>query len=152
MEKEKTLQEIGIEVNRPLDFMETSQIVTRFIQSAIATFPFLNMEGCALAETLYKCKMYWAQFHHTLGNANYVYQNQSLYIREGIDLTKDEDDCIWHECMHYIQDKRDDKGNLYQMGICEFSKYKAYGVGMNEASTQYVTAKMLQHTHELIQY
>ena len=53
MEKEKTLQEIGIEVNRPLDFMETSQIVTRFIQSAIATFPFLNMEGCALAETVY---------------------------------------------------------------------------------------------------
>ncbi len=143
---------MGIEPNKPLDFLETSQIVTRFIQSAINAFPFLHMDGCALAEKMYKCKMYWADFGHALGNANYMYQNQSIYIRQGSNLMERNDVCVWHECIHSIQDTRDDKGHLYQMGLCEFSKYKAYGVGMNEAATQYVTAKMLQHPHELIQY
>lgn len=151
MEIEKNLEELGIEPIKPLDFMETSQIVTKWINSLLITFPFEEMDGCQLAEKMYKCKMYWAKFDKKLGNANYVYKNQSLYIRDEI-LAVEEDTFIWHECIHYMQDNRDDKGNLFQMGLCEFSKFKAYGVGMNEAATQYIAAKMLHYPHEKVNY
>lgn len=53
-------------------------------------------------------------------SAKYFYKNNSIYFDHQLDLAKLTDVAI-HECIHYLQEKRDKKGNILKLGLCDYT-------------------------------
>ena len=55
--------------------------------------------------------MYLANINEdkNIANVNYIYENNAIYFAERIDLNNISDKVV-HECIHYVQDVRNEKG------------------------------------------
>ena len=97
------------------------------------------------------CKMYLANINEdkNIANVNYIYENNAIYFAERIDLNNISDKVV-HECIHYLQDVRNEKGKLKKMGLCSFEELSSYGLGINEASVQYISSKAVGNTETRI--
>ena len=78
----------------------------------------------------------------SIGKVNYFYKNQTIYFEKNMDLEKIDENII-HECIHYMQDKREKCEKLQKMGLCAFEEYKVRGMAINEAGISYMTSKIL---------
>lgn len=95
--------------------------------------------------------MYLANINEdkNISNVNYIYENNAIYFAERIDLNNISDKVV-HECIHYLQDVRNEKGKLKKMGLCSFEELSSYGLGINEASVQYISSKAVGNTETRI--
>lgn len=86
-----------------------------------------------------------------MAEANYFYKNTSIYFNEHIDDNDIEEFAI-HECIHYIQEVKDKKNYLIRMGLCDYTEFKIYGLGLNEASVQLMSSKINGIPKEYVKY
>ncbi len=54
-----------------------------------------------------------------------------------------------HEIIHHLQEVIDDDNTLIRMGLLEFNKSKAFGMGLNEATVQIISSYILRRTARL---
>lgn len=90
---------------------------------------------------LMRAKMYIAIIPKGMTRAIYSYEEDTLFIsdEENInDISRE----LLYECIHTMQDIRDKKGKVKQLGQCIFSDYKVYAMALNEASILYITSKI----------
>ena len=142
MNLEKKLSKLGIDVVREFTPREVRYVAEEVIESLVNTFPVLEEIYNELLIRLLNCKMYFANIKNdsNISNVNYVYENNSIYFSNSINLNKI-DDVIIHECIHYLQDNRTDNGKLKKIGLCDFEELSTYGMGINEAAVQYIASK-----------
>lgn len=57
-----------------------------------------------------------------------------------------------HECIHYLQEKKDKNGNIIKLGLCDYTDGSLPGVGLNEASVQLMAAKAQASAFENVKY
>ena len=57
-----------------------------------------------------------------------------------------------HECIHYLQEIKDKRNNLLRMGLCDYSEFKIYGLGLNEAAVQLMSAKIIGIPKDYVKY
>ena len=57
-----------------------------------------------------------------------------------------------HECIHYIQEIKDKRNYLLRMGLCDYTEFKIYGLGLNEAAVQLMASKVLAIPKEYVKY
>ena len=86
-----------------------------------------------------------------MAEANYFYKNTSIYFNEHIDNNDLEEFAI-HECIHYIQEVKDKKNYLIRMGLCDYTEFKIYGLGLNEAAVQLMSSKINGIPKEYVKY
>ena len=111
MDLEKALKTVDIEPIRSLTFAEVGQIVQSFSQKLSLAFPNVKDKLPEMMEKLFACHMYLADIPESLGSANYFYKTQAIYFK--IDTNFEVlDDYIVHECLHYLQDIRNEKREL----------------------------------------
>jgi len=151
MDLEKALNNVDIEPLRRLDFAEMGQVVQSFSQKLVSAFPKLDLDPEEIVSKMFECHMYLATIPEHLGSTNYFYKTQAVYFGADTNFKKI-DEFIVHECIHYFQDKRDEKDNLQRMGICRFKEFKVHGMAFNEAAIQYITSKILKLKEEEIEY
>ncbi len=84
-------------------------------------------------------------------SAKYFYKNNSIYFDCNLDVNNLTDVAV-HECIHYLQEKRDQKGNIIRLGLCDYSGSNLPGVGLNEAAVQLMSAKALNLSYENVKY
>lgn len=84
-------------------------------------------------------------------SAKYFYKNSSIYFDCNLDLNNLTDVAI-HECIHYLQEKRDKKGNIIKLGLCDYTDNSLPGIGLNEAAVQYIAAKTLNLPYDNVKY
>ena len=84
-------------------------------------------------------------------SAKYFYKNTSIYFDCNLDLNNLTDVAI-HECIHYLQEKRDKKGNITKLGLCNYKDKTLPGIGLNEAAVQYMAAKTLNLPYDNVKY
>lgn len=84
--------------------------------------------------------MYIANFDDELCGAKYYYKNRSIYFNANYSLS-DADTFALHECIHYLQEQKDDKGNLVRFGLYDFAI--GHGMAINEAAVQLMTVNAL---------
>lgn len=145
MNLQKKLANLGIEDVRKLD-NESIRIIARNVtESLTKTFPAIYDEYNNILIKLLNCNMYVAKVTKPISRVNYMYEDNSIYFDEELNLNKLSDQMI-HECIHYLQDYRNMRGNLDKIGLCNFDDFKVYGLGLNEAAVQYISAKTVGNT------
>lgn len=141
--RKSNLSKVGIKVVRELTEKEK-----RFISNDIADklrdkYPYLNFSYLDIVFILYNTRMYVSKNLKEISSVNYIYQNQSIYFSEKKDIF-DIDESTIYECIHRIQDRRNKKGRLMQLGNCEFTDTKIKGLTFNEMAIQYIVSNILK--------
>ncbi len=84
-------------------------------------------------------------------SAKYFARNKSIYFDCNLDLSHLTDVAI-HECIHYLQEKRDKRNNIIKLGLCDYTDGSLPGVGLNEAAVQLMAASASNLEYENVKY
>ena len=133
------LKKEGIVVTSQIDTLTVNSIAKNISRRIIETFPDFPFTESDIFSKLAKLNMYKAQMVEGMAEANYFYKNTSIYFNEHID-DEDIEEFAIHECIHYLQEVKDDKNNLIRMGLCNYVNHKPIGLALNEAAVQYAAS------------
>lgn len=151
MSIESDLKKDGIEVVEKLDTLKVNSIARNISAKLCETFPNYGLNSNNLFIKLSRLDMYKAKMAEGMAEANYFYKNSSIYFNEHIQDDDLEEFAI-HECIHYLQEVKDKKNYLIRMGLCDYTEFKIYGLGLNEASVQLMASKVNGIPKEYVKY
>ncbi len=140
MNLQRKLEKLGIQNIRKLDDKTVRILAYNVTDTITKTFPVIYEEYNNILIKLLNCDMYVANITKKISKVNYIYENSSIYFDEEVNLSKINEEII-HECIHYLQDFRSQKGELDKIGLCSFEEFNVYGLGINEATVQYMSAR-----------
>ena len=95
-------------------------------------------------------KMYIAVIPEGLTRAIYMYEEDTLFISDEIDMWQVSEDLLY-ECIHAVQDVKNKKGKIKQLGQCMFRDFKVYAMALNEAATQYIVSKIFEREDQYVE-
>lgn len=151
MNIENELKKDGITIIKPLDTLSTTLIAKYVSEKFISFFPFSRFRYHDLFVKISRLNMYIANIPEGMSEANYFYKNSSIYFKDG--LTMDEmKELTIHEFIHHFQEIKDQKGNLYRLGLCDFTAIKVHGMALNEAAVQFISSKILKKEQDSVKY
>lgn len=150
MNIETELKKEGITNIRPLDTLKINYIAKKVAHALVEQFPNLQFNENSLFIKLCRLNMYIATLPNTLASAKYYYKNSSIYFGENVDLTTI-NDCIIHECIHFLQETKNEKNNLIRLGLFECNRANI-GIGINEAAVQYISSKCARNQMDSVKY
>ena len=151
MSIESDLRKDGIEVIEKLDTLKINSIANNISTKLCETFPQYNLNQNELFIQLSRLNMYKAKMPEGMAEANYFYKNSSIYFNEHIQNDDLEEFAI-HECIHYLQEIKDKRNYLIRMGLCDYTEFKIYGLGLNEAAVQLMSSKINGIPKEYVKY
>jgi len=151
MSIESDLRRDGIIVTSILNSSKVNSIAKKVAKILVASFPEQDFNTEELYITLSQIPMYRASVPKGYSEANYLYKNTSIYFNENIP-TKDLTNYAIHECIHYLQTRKDMWGNLLKLGLCDLTRFNVHGLGINEAAVQYATSIALNTPLDTVKY
>ena len=151
MSIESDLRKDGIEVLESLNTLRINSIAKNISEKICTTFPEYGINQNDLFIKLSRLNMYRAKMPEGMAEANYLYKNTSIYFNEHI-ADEDLEEFAIHECIHYIQEVKDKRNDLIRMGLCDYSEFKIYGLGLNEAAVQLMASKINAIPKEYVKY
>ena len=127
-------------------------LIAKFVaEKFISFFPFYRMQYDNLFVKVSRLNMYIANMPEGMSEANYFYKNESIYFKSGLSMDEMKELTI-HEFIHHFKAMKDEKGVLYRLGLCDFTKLKVHGMALNEASVQLISSKILKKEEDTVKY
>ena len=151
MSIESDLKRDGIEVVEKLDTLRVNSIARNVSIKLCNTFSDFNLNQNELFTKLSRLDMYKANMPEGMAEANYFYKNSSIYFNSHIQ-DEDLEEFAIHECIHYLQEVKDKKNYLIRMGLCDYTEFKVYGLGLNEAAVQLMASRVNDIPLEFVKY
>ena len=151
MSIESDLKRDGIEVVEKLDTLRVNSIARNVSIKLCNTFSDFNLNQNELFTKLSRLDMYKANMPEGMAEANYFYKNSSIYFNSHIQ-DEDLEEFAIHECIHYLQEVKDKKNYLIRMGLCDYTEFKIYGLGLNEAAVQLMASRVNDIPLEFVKY
>ncbi len=151
MSIETDLKKDGIEVIEALNTLKINSIAKNIAEKICTSFPDYGYNQNDLFIKLSRLNMYKAKMPEGMAEANYFYKNTSIYFNEHVPDNNLEEFAI-HECIHYLQEIKDKRNYLIRMGLCDYTEFKIYGLGLNEAAVQLITSKINNVPKESVKY
>lgn len=145
------LKKEGINVTSELDTLKVNSIAKNIAQALVAAFPEHDFKLGELFIRISRIHMYMASVPTGYSEANYFYKNTSIYFNEKVKF-EDIYKYAIHECIHYLQERKDKRGHLERLGLCDLTQYRVTGLGMNEAAVQLATSKALNSKSDNVKY
>lgn len=145
------LKKDGIEVIEKLNTLKVNSIAKSISFKLCNTFPQFNLNQNDLFIKLCRLNMYKANMPEGIAEANYFYKNSSIYFNSHIQ-NEDLEEFAIHECIHFLQEVKDKKNYLIRMGLCDYTEFKIYGLGLNEAAVQLMASKINNIPKEFVKY
>ena len=145
------LKREGIEEIEPLDTLTVNKIAKRISTKLATTFAQHNLTESSLFIEISRLKMYTATMPNDLSGAKYVWLNQAIYFRKGAKFEEIEEFAT-HECLHYLQELKDNKGNLIRLGLYDFAEGGVKGMAINEAAVQTMAGKANKSNPDKVKY
>ena len=145
------LKKEGIENIRPLDTLTINRIAKSIADKLSTAFEEHNLEASDLFTQICRLNMYFARMPEDQSGAKYSYMNNAIYFNEKFNIDEILESAI-HECIHYLQEIKDEKGNLIRMGLCNFQEDKNVGTAMNEAAVQFMAAEACKKQEDKVKY
>lgn len=140
----------GIKVTKQLPTLQVNLVAKNISDKLYHAFPEHGFNQQLLFSNISRLNMYLAEFPNNLSKAKYVSENNSIYIRSDVSLDS-VDDLIIHECLHFLQEIKDDYGNLSKLGLASFGN-KVSGVALNEAAVQLMAAEANKNSKDVVTY
>lgn len=151
MNVENELKKDGITVIKPLDTLSVTLIAKFVAEKFMSFFPFSRFRYHDLFAKISHLPMYIATIPEGMSEANYFYKNSTIYFKDGLSMDEMKELAI-HEFMHHFQEIKDLKGNLYRLGLCDFTGIKVHGMALNEAAVQLISSKILKKEEDSVKY
>lgn len=145
------LKKDGIEVIQKLNTLKINSIAKNIASKLCETFPSYGLNENNLFIKLSRLDMYKAKMPEGMAEANYYYKNTSIYFNEHIP-DEDLEEFAIHECIHYLQEVKDKRNYLLKMGLCDYTEFKIYGLGLNEAAVQLMASKIIGIPKDYVKY
>ena len=142
MNIEKDLVKDGIIVTEKIDTDIILNITQNISKKIVNTFPNFNLNADEIFSKLFSLNMYKANMPDGMAEANYCYKNSSIYFNSHI-ANEDLEEFAIHECLHFLQEVKDENDNISRMGLSTYHNSKPIGTGLNEAAVQYISAKII---------
>ena len=151
MNLNKKLSKLGMEQVREFTQEEVRIVAENVTNKLTNAFPILDSQYNEILAKLLYCKMYFAENkgNINISDVNYLYENHSIIYEKGIDIRKINDKII-HECLHFIQDARATNDKLNKIGLFHFNELSLNGLGINEASDQYISSKSMGNFVDIV--
>ncbi|MCL2355248.1 MAG: hypothetical protein FWC68_05235, partial [Oscillospiraceae bacterium] len=130
------LKKEGITIVEELDTFKVNIIAKSVSSKLCLAFPEHNLKLSDLFSSFSRLNMYIADMPDNLGGAKYFSKINSIYFSENIPFD-DLPDIAVHECIHFVQEVKSDRGNLVNMGLYDMRS----GLGLNEAATQLMASE-----------
>ena len=151
MKVDSVLRKEGIEIVKTLSTLEVNQIAKKVSDSLCESFPEYDLNRTDLFISISRIKMYTAKMEDNSCKAKYYYKDSSIYFNVNFDIAY-MDTALLHECIHFIQELKDKKGNLLRFGLCDSPEGKSYGLALNEASVQLMASSASKQKCDLVKY
>ena len=151
MSIESDLKKDGIKVVKKLDTLKVNSLARNISVKLCKTFPDYGLNQDDLFIKLSRLDMYIAKMPEGMAEANYFYKNCSIYFNEHIPESELEEFAV-HECIHCIQEVKDKKNYLIRMGLCDYTEFKIYGLGLNEAAVQLMASRVNRIPNDSVKY
>lgn len=151
MNIENELKKDGITVIKPLDTLSITLIAKFVADKFMSFFPFSCLRYHHLFMQISRLDMYIADMPEGMSEANYFYKNSSIYFKDGLTIDEMKELTV-HEFLHHFQEIKDLKGNLYRLGLCDFTGIKVHGMALNEAAVQLISSKILNKQPDTVKY
>lgn len=145
------LKREGIEEAELLDTLTINKIATRISKKLSEAFADHELTESSLFIELSRLKMYTAKMPNDLSGAKYVCLNNSIYFKKGVEFSKIEEFAM-HECIHYLQQLKDEKGNVLRLGLYDFADGGIKGMAINEAAVQLMAEKANNNKSDKVKY
>ncbi len=123
MNIEKKLKSNGIQVTEKIDTELILKITKNIANKIVSTFPNFNLNEDEIFSKLFSLNMYKAKMPESTLEASYCYENSSIYFNYNIN-NEDLEEFAIHECIHFLQEKKDKNNKIEKMGLSSFSKIK----------------------------
>lgn len=146
----KILKKEGIEIVRQLDTLTVNTLAKKIAGILASSFPTLHLNPNNLFIHISRLNMYFAKLPNGI-SAKYFCKNRSIYFDCNLDFDNLTDVAL-HECIHYLQEKRDRRGNIAKLGLCDYRNRSLPGIGLNEAAVQLMAAKASNLQYENVKY
>ena len=151
MSIEDELKKDGIIVKEPLDALSRTLISKYVAEKFVSFFPFSRFHYHDLFTRICRLDMYFADIPEGISEANYFYIYFTIYFKSGLPVDEMKKLCV-HEFLHHFQEIKDQRNNLYRLGLCDFTGVKVHGMALNEAAVQLISSKILKVKEETVKY
>ena len=149
MFEKTTLGNTGIEVIDKLEDEKIIDIVSQVSTRLMVAYPNSNLSYLDIYKTLLDTPMYYAKIPVGLSKANYYYKDSSIYFAEDSDFSEI-DEFVLHECVHKLQERKDKKGNITRLGVCEVNELSVKATALNEGAVQYITVNAFNMPEKIV--
>lgn len=146
----KKLEDLGINPISKIDDRTICVLANKIAILLVDTFPDYNLDYLKIVDSLQHTKMYIADIPKDISPVNYFYKDETMYISNKIDLIE-QNEFILHESIHKIQEYKNKKEQLVQLGICHISETRIQGMALNEAAVQYIVSKLLKKQRQIVE-
>ena len=150
MQINKYFKEFEIEPIENIDVIKRVEFVNAAALKLIKLFSEQNLDYIKILQALQSTEICISKIPSNIAPANYSYKEQIMYVSDKIDLSLN-NEFIWHELIHRIQESKNTNGKLVQLGLCAIKETKVQGLAINEAAIQYVVRKILNNENNLIE-
>ncbi len=146
-----TLKREGITIINQLNTMEVNTIAANISEKLLKAFPEHNLNKSDLFISICRLNMYIADMPNDMAMAKYFYKNNSIYFSSDMNL-EDLNTLAVHECLHYIQTKKNSHGKLLRLGIYNLETATNTGMALNEAAVQHMASIATNSKLDTVKY
>lgn len=147
----RKLKKLGVVPINKIKIEEKNYIAKTIADKMSRNIQELPMGYNELYMRIFNCDMYYAELKDEYNGVFYFYQNNTIYIKTGT-TTSNINQYLVHEVIHYLQNFEKiiySKKNA-RMGVCYFTDFRIWGLGINEAIIQYIVSKTIGNDNHRI--
>ena len=143
------LEKMNIEPISEIGVRERCEFTNNIVATITENLVNYNLDYLKMLNILQNTEMYIAKIPKNLSPVNYLYLDGKMYISEDINLNPN-NEFVLHEAIHRIQEYRNKKEKLIQLGLCDVMETKIKGLALNEAAIQYIVHRILNGESKII--
>ena len=144
-----TLKKEGINVISELSTLEINKIASNISEILTQSFPEHGLNKSDLFIAICRLNMYRAEMPKDSAVAKYFYKNNSIYFSKNMNIDTTNTIAI-HECLHYMQELKNNRGKLLRMGLYNLSQNR--GMALNEAAVQHMASVATNSQLDTVKY
>ncbi len=144
----KYFKQLNIEPIAEIDIREKCEFANR--AAMVIVDKFYDLDYLKIVDIIQHTQMYTAKIPNNLSPVNYSYLDGILYISENLELDIN-NEFVLHEVIHRLQEYRNKKNKLLQLGLCDILETSIKGLALNEAAVQYIVKKVLNGENEIVE-
>lgn len=150
MQIKKYLKDLKIEPVKEIDIRDKCYLANKVAILLVDNFSEYDLNYLKIVDLVQHTDMYYANIPSTLSPVNYSYIDGTMYISCDTDLSIN-NEYLLHEVIHKIQEYRNKRKRLLQLGLCDILETKVKALAINEAAIQYIVHKILESKVENIE-